>query len=84
VRRAQIRKVSPRAKVWTLEPGGVFAASLREGIINYGRNKEDIDFFFNEIVGYSNPDNADIDASGKSYKEINEEILEKIRDGKKK
>jgi glutamate synthase domain-containing protein 1/glutamate synthase domain-containing protein 3 len=81
---AQIRKVSPRAKVWTLEPGGVFAASLREGIINYGRNKEDIDFFFNEIVGYSNPDNADIDASGKSYKEINEEILEKIRDGKKK
>ncbi|MGC8544104.1 MAG: glutamate synthase, partial [Vulcanisaeta sp.] len=41
-----IKAISPNARVWTLELGGYFIASLRRGIISWGRPREDMDTFF--------------------------------------
>ncbi|MEM0169172.1 MAG: glutamate synthase [Metallosphaera sp.] len=69
---SQIRLINPGAKVWTLSPGSYFIASLKRGIISYGRERE-------EIISFSQPsfrtENYDIDASNVGYKDLNREIL---------
>lgn len=69
----QIRLISPNAKVWTLEPGEYFIASLKKGIIHHGRKVDRIASFSTPIfttVEY------DIDARYLGYKELNKKIME--------
>ena len=89
---AQIRWISPEAKVWTLKPGGFFIASMKRGIIELGRSLIDVELFFNEtnrevipkMIKKVNVHDRDvIDARGLSYKELNEKILEKALNGEK-
>jgi len=81
---AQIRAVSPRARVWTLEPGGYFIASMRRGLVSWGRRREDVELFF-RARDYAIPilDGA-IDARGLDYKELNTRILERILRGERR
>ncbi len=78
---AQIRAVSPNARVWTLEPGGYFIVSLRRGIISWGRVLDQVEVFFpNRLFPRYSGSDA-IDATGLSYREINEEILRRFLRG---
>jgi glutamate synthase domain-containing protein 3/glutamate synthase domain-containing protein 1 len=80
---AQIRAISPRARVWTLEPGGYFIASLRRGIIAWGRPVEQVEVFFPERSFPRYVGGDAIDAYGLSYREINEEILRRVLMGQR-
>ncbi len=86
----QIRLVSPDARIWTLEPGGYFIASYRKGIIAYGRSAVDLEVFFDQtslrMQGYFKrvpvPKESNvIDAYGLDYRQLNDLILEKFREG---
>lgn len=78
---AAIRTVSPSARVWTLEPGGYFIASLRRGIISWGRAKEEVDTFFPQRSFPTYVGRDAINAEGLSYRELNEEILRRALSG---
>ena len=80
---AQIRAISPKVRVWTLEPGGYFIASLRRGIIAWGRPVEQVEVFFPERSFPRYVGNDAIDARGLSYREINEEILRRVLMGER-
>jgi len=80
---AQIRVISPKARVWTLEPGGYFIVSLKRGIIAWGRPIEQIDVFFPERSFPRYVGDDAIDAHGLGYREINEEILRRVLMGRK-
>lgn len=77
----QIRSVSPNAKVWTLEPGEYFIASLRKGILHYGRKVDRVQSFSTPIF---TADNCDIDARNLGYKELNRRIMEVAKAKNKK
>ncbi len=88
----QIRKISPTARVWSLEPGGYFIASFKRGIIKYGRKSTDIEFFYDPVnakvskfmkIEIPRDDNV-IDASGLSSMRLNNLILEKALRGYKR
>ncbi|EZQ06946.1 MULTISPECIES: glutamate synthase [Acidianus] len=68
----QIRLFNPKAKVWTLTPGGYFIASLNRGVISLGRDPEIVK---NYSIPIFIPSNYDIDASNVGYKDLNKEIL---------
>ncbi|NPA23464.1 MAG: glutamate synthase [Crenarchaeota archaeon] len=85
----QIRKISPNARVWSLEPGGYFIASFRRGVVSYGRASADIDVFYDPVnmrvckymcVDVPRDDNV-IDASNLSTMRLNKLILEKALAG---
>lgn len=79
-----IRTVSPNARVWTLEPGGYFIASLRRGIISWGgRAKEEVDTFFPQRSFPTYVGRDAINAEGLSYRELNEEILRRALSGER-
>ncbi len=80
---AAIRAVSPNARVWTLEPGGYFIASLRRGIISWGRAREEVDVFFPRRSFPTYVGGDAINAEGLGYKELNEEILRRALNGEK-
>ena len=68
----QIRLLNKKAKVWTLAPGSYFIASLKKGVISYGRSREEIESFSSSHFDSST---YDIDASNIGYKDLNKEIL---------
>jgi glutamate synthase domain-containing protein 1/glutamate synthase domain-containing protein 3 len=73
----QIRNQSKDAKIWTPEPGAFFIASLRKGLIEPGTDR-DLGIQ-NSALGWPNPSPTTsglrrIDADGRGFKEINEEI----------
>lgn len=70
---SQIRLMSREAKVWTLNPGSYFIASLKKGVISYGRDIEEIRSF-SAYPSFTSSD-YDIDASRVGYKDLNREIL---------
>jgi glutamate synthase domain-containing protein 3 len=72
-----IKAISPNARVWTLELGGYFIASLRRGIISWGRPREDMDTFFPRRSFPTYVGKDAVNAEGLGYKELNEEILRK-------
>ncbi len=68
----QIRLLNRKARVWTLSPGSYFIASLKNGVISYGRSKEEIESF--SFPTFYSKD-YDIDAFNVDYKDLNKEIL---------
>ena len=80
---AAIRAVSPNARVWTLEPGGYFIASLRRGIISWGRAREEVEVFFPHRSFPTYVGKDAINAEGLNYRELNEEILRRILSGER-
>ena len=78
---AQIRAVSPNARVWTLKPGGYFIVSAKRGIIAWGRPLEEVEVFFprRSFPRYIGPNV--IDAGGLGYREVNEQILRMVKEG---
>ncbi|WP_202905255.1 glutamate synthase [Vulcanisaeta thermophila] len=80
---AEIRAVSPNARVWTLEPGGYFIASLKRGVISWGRDETTLDIFF-PVRAFPTYTGSDaINAEGLGYRELNEEILRRVREGRR-
>lgn len=90
----QIRCVSPRARVWSIEPGGVLVASTSKGLISPGRGEldkevmEKISFqaynsWSAEEILQTTGNGAVIDARGLSYHEVNNLIRDRIRSGLK-
>ncbi|AWR97661.1 glutamate synthase [Acidianus sulfidivorans JP7] len=77
----QIRLMNPSAKVWTLKPGEYFIASLKKGIIHYGREIERITSF---SVPTFTTNNYDIDARNIGYKDLNKKIIEVINNKNKR
>ncbi|WP_420856761.1 class II glutamine amidotransferase [Sulfuracidifex metallicus] len=77
---SEIREVSAKATIWTLKPGSYFIASLKKGIINKGREEE-------EVLSFSAPPifethDFDIDAINMSSEELNLRIEETSSKGK--
>ncbi len=70
----EIRLMGKNPSIWSLEPGNYFIASLKKGIISYGREIR------NEIYN-KKPENFDLDAADINYKELDKYI---INTGKKK
>jgi glutamate synthase domain-containing protein 1/glutamate synthase domain-containing protein 3 len=70
----EIREISPSAKVWRIKPGSYFIASMKKGIISYGREFEEIRTFSSlpTII----PKKYDILALNMSYRELNSKIAE--------
>jgi glutamate synthase domain-containing protein 1/glutamate synthase domain-containing protein 3 len=82
----QIRNQSPRARIWTPEPGAFFIASLKKGIIAAGTTRDPAI----QASALSAPsqmgDAADIrrvDAAGREFDEINREIASAISKGER-
>ncbi|WP_291999665.1 glutamate synthase [Caldivirga sp.] len=78
---AEIRAISPNARVWTLAPGGYLIVSLKRGVVSWGRPKEQLDVFFPTRSFPRQSDGDAINAKGLDYREINEEILRRIMNG---
>ncbi|QKQ99478.1 glutamate synthase [Metallosphaera tengchongensis] len=70
---SQIRLVSPKAKVWTLSPGSYFIASMKRGIVSYGRTTEEMESFSSPPIFYVKE--FDVDASKVGYKDLDQHIL---------
>ncbi|MFP3258332.1 MAG: glutamate synthase, partial [Caldivirga sp.] len=77
----EIRAISPEARVWTLAPGGYFIASVRRGVVSWGRPVEQVEVFFPQRRFPRPVDGDAIDARGLGYREVNEEILRRIMKG---
>ncbi|MEM4590569.1 MAG: glutamate synthase [Nitrososphaerota archaeon] len=76
---AQIRTISPAARVWTLEPGEYFLASLKRGILYPGRALPER-FHGLTHVSTAKPFSADmIDASHMDYQKLNKVIRERLK-----
>lgn len=68
----EIRELSPGASVWTLRPGSYFIASMKRGIISYGRDEEELRSFSPPPAFV--PESYDVDAAKLSYRGLNEAI----------
>ncbi len=64
----EIKLINKNARVWTMKPDSYFIASLKNGLINSGREK--IKYTENYDI-----DNYDIDASSIDYNKLDNEIL---------
>src|SRR2546422_9611691 len=86
----QIRTLSPEARVWTIEPGRFFLASLKRGMLEPGRRDREL------FAGYSVRRDLDrfpesepffehdvIDAKGLSYAALNESLLRVMVEGRR-
>lgn len=70
---AEVREVSRDARVWTIEPGGYFLASMRRGLIHPGRRL--YGRFITPQAAASPPyGDTVIDALGMGYRQLNEAI----------
>ncbi len=74
---AQIRELSPNARVWTLRPGSYMIASLKRGILSLGRPEEEVRSFSPPPV--FSVGEFDIDARGMDYWNLNRAILETLK-----
>lgn len=72
----EIREISSSARVWRLKPASYFIASLKKGIISYGRDYEEIKTY--SIPSVLIPERYDILALGMDYKELNRKIAEHL------
>jgi glutamate synthase domain-containing protein 1/glutamate synthase domain-containing protein 3 len=70
----EIREISPNARVWTLKPGSYFIASLKRGVISYGRDEEERLAFSSPPIFV--PQKYDINALNVEYNELNRLIVE--------
>ncbi|MCS7094980.1 MAG: glutamate synthase [Thaumarchaeota archaeon] len=68
---AQIRQVSPNAKVWTIEPGGFMIASTERGLIRPGRRARERFVRFSSSIRPPSPTGVVVDALGLTYGRIN-------------
>ncbi|MCS7118385.1 MAG: glutamate synthase [Thaumarchaeota archaeon] len=68
---AQIRRVSPNARVWTIEPGGYMIASTDRGLIRPGRRARELFMRFSSSVRHPTPTGVVIDALGLNHSRIN-------------
>lgn len=73
---AQIRTVSPDARVWTIEPGGYMIASTSKGVIRHGRRAVELFTRFSATLRPPSPSGVVIDARGLSYPKINATLRE--------
>ena len=76
---AQIRALSPGARVWTVEPGRYFLASLRRGLIDPGRDS----LVAAPYLGNDGWDGG-IDAEGMDYRRLNDEIRRRVEAGERR
>ncbi|GBC70787.1 Glutamine--fructose-6-phosphate aminotransferase [isomerizing] [Candidatus Calditenuaceae archaeon HR02] len=78
---AQIRTINPEARVWTIEPGEYFLASLKRGVIYPGRTIHER--FYSLSATFTRPAIMEdcIDASHMDYRMLNRAISEKIKAG---
>ncbi|BDC19740.1 glutamate synthase [Acidianus sp. HS-5] len=76
----QIRLLNPNARVWTLEPGNYFIASLIKGLVNAGRDVIKLSSFSTPTF---HAEKFDIDAKGLGYKDVNRAIMDVAKTGKK-
>ncbi len=80
---AQIRTISQDARVWTIEPGDYFLASLREGVIYPGRRMPERFYSLSSPLKPPTISRECIDAAHMNYRMLNQAILEKARLGAK-
>jgi hypothetical protein len=78
---AQIRAVSPNARVWTLEPGSFMLASSSRGVVMAGRRRVDLFVAPQASIAYPRPVGKVIDASELGYQQINRILRECAENG---
>ncbi len=78
---AQIRAVSPNARVWTLEPGSFMLASSSRGVVMAGRRRVDLFVAPQTSIAYPRPVGKVIDASELGYQQINRILRECVENG---
>ena len=78
---AQIRAVSPNAKVWTLEPGSFMLASSSRGVVMAGRRRVNLFVAPQASIAYPRPVGKVIDASELGYQQINRILRECVENG---
>lgn len=78
---AQIRAVSPNARVWTLEPGSFLLASSSRGVVMAGRRRVDLFVGPQASIAYPRPVGKVIDASELGYQQINRILRECVENG---
>ena len=86
----QIRRISPKAYVWTPEPGSFFIASLRQGLIASGNSRETgastnhKGMFSSSSAELPRQSTETVDASSLDFREINANITEAYERGEEK
>lgn len=78
---AQIRAVSPNARVWTLEPGSFVLASSSRGVLIAGRRRVDLFVGPQSSIAGPEPVGRVVDASELGYKQINGILRECVENG---
>jgi len=76
----QIKSVSPKARVWTLEPGEFMIASSIRGVLHYGRKAPHLFTRHSSSIEPPKPIGRVIDASGLDYHSLNR-VLKKCYEG---
>ena len=82
----QIRMLSPKANIWTPQPGRFVLASMNKGIIESGRDSDTIDSISSDLIKIENSHDISqniIDSNGLSSYELNTNIKSILSDGPK-
>ena len=82
----QIRMLSPKANIWTPQPGRFVLASMNKGIIESGRDSDTIDSISSDLIQIENSHDISqniIDSNGLSSYELNTNIKSVLSDGPK-
>ena len=82
----QIRMLSPKANIWTPQPGRFVLASMNQGIIESGRDSDTIDSISSDLIQIENSHDISqniIDSNGLSSYELNTNIKSILNDGPK-
>ena len=82
----QIRMLSPKANIWTPQPGRFVLASMNKGIIESGRDSDTIDSISSDLIQIENSHDISqniIDSNGLSSYELNTNIKSILSDGPK-
>ena len=78
----QIRKLSPKARVWAPEPGSFFLASVNNGLLETGTKKKIYSTASGSATVAREAAAAVLDAKNMGYSDINEFIKRSFRSGK--
>ena len=79
----QIRMLSPKANIWTPQPGRFVLASMNKGIIESGRDSDTIDSISSDLIQIENSHDISqniIDSNGLSSYELNTNIKSILSD----
>tara|TARA_B100000029_G_scaffold324890_1_gene317327 strand:- start:54674 stop:56788 length:2115 start_codon:yes stop_codon:yes gene_type:complete len=82
----QIRMLSPKANIWTPQPGRFVLASMNKGIIESGRDSNTIDKISSDLIEIETSHNISeniIDSNALSSYELNTNIKSVLSDGPK-